>query len=211
LDHWRTWVSVHFWPLKRIPSGSSHTNFWLLFHFHVKYWPISIFLGLIWCKILCWAQKNILYGVLSPIESLWSPKPVFVSHEIFISRVTYPSIRNFMLSSKSILYEVWNATGSHESPKTGNSNKSCKKILIFSVKNLLSVWNWKSFLQLSSKLILKLFISFMNRKSNCGYATYFFEGNLVIFDFYCILRIFVNFRFFMDYFLSDLQPSKQSW
>jgi hypothetical protein len=44
---------------------------------------------------------------------------------------------------------------------------SCKK-------KLLSVWNWKSFLQLFSKLILKLAISFMNRKSSCGYATHFF-------------------------------------
>jgi hypothetical protein len=48
---------------EQIPSGSSHTNFWLLFHFLVKYWPILMFLGLIWCKILCWAQKSILYGV----------------------------------------------------------------------------------------------------------------------------------------------------
>jgi hypothetical protein len=48
---------------ERIPSGSSHTNFWLLFHFLVKYWPILMFLGLIWYKILCWAQKSKLYGV----------------------------------------------------------------------------------------------------------------------------------------------------
>jgi hypothetical protein len=52
-------------PLLPFP-GSSHTKFWLLFHFLVKYWPISMFLGLIWCKILCWAQKSILYGVKSP-------------------------------------------------------------------------------------------------------------------------------------------------
>jgi hypothetical protein len=58
-----TGVSFHFWPQKQIPSGSSHTNFWLLFHFHVKYWPILMFFGLIWCKILCWPQKSILYGV----------------------------------------------------------------------------------------------------------------------------------------------------
>jgi hypothetical protein len=35
-----TGVSFDFWPLKQIPSGSSYTNFCLLFHFHVKYWPI---------------------------------------------------------------------------------------------------------------------------------------------------------------------------
>jgi hypothetical protein len=34
-----------------------------------------------------------------------SPKTEFVRHEIFISRVTYPSIRNFMLSSKK--YTLW--------------------------------------------------------------------------------------------------------
>jgi hypothetical protein len=69
---------------EQIPSGSSHTNFWLLFHFLVKYWPILMFLGLIWCKTLCWAQKSILYGVLSPIESLWSLKTEFFGHEFFV-------------------------------------------------------------------------------------------------------------------------------
>jgi hypothetical protein len=45
-----TGVSFHFWPQKQIPSDR---NFWLLFHFHVKNLPIFMFLGLIWCKILC--------------------------------------------------------------------------------------------------------------------------------------------------------------
>jgi hypothetical protein len=58
-------LSFDFWPQKQIPSGSSHTNFWLLFRFHVKYWPILLFLGLIWCKVLCWAQKSTLHGVQS--------------------------------------------------------------------------------------------------------------------------------------------------
>jgi hypothetical protein len=98
---------------EQIPSGSSHTNFWLLFHFLVKYWPILLFLGLIWCKILCWAQKSILYGVKSRIGSLWSPKTKFVGHEFFISRVTYPSIRNFMLSSKK--YTLWGLKCNRES------------------------------------------------------------------------------------------------
>jgi hypothetical protein len=54
-----TGVSFHFWPQKQIPSGSSHTNFRLLM------WNIDQFYcwGLIWCKILCWTQNNILYGV----------------------------------------------------------------------------------------------------------------------------------------------------
>jgi hypothetical protein len=41
----------------------------------------------------------------------------------------------------------------------------------------------------------KLVISFMNRKSSCGYATHFFEANLVS---------FCKFFIFSDYFLSDL-------
>jgi hypothetical protein len=38
-----TRVSFHFCPQEQIPSGSSHTNFWLLFHFHVKHLPIFMF------------------------------------------------------------------------------------------------------------------------------------------------------------------------
>jgi hypothetical protein len=58
-----TGVSFHFWPQKQIPPGSCHMNFWLFFHFHVKDWSILMFLALIWCEILCWAQKNIFHGV----------------------------------------------------------------------------------------------------------------------------------------------------
>jgi hypothetical protein len=54
LDHFRitegiglAGVSFQFGPQKQIPSGSYHTNFWLLFHFHVKNLPILMFLGLI--------------------------------------------------------------------------------------------------------------------------------------------------------------------
>jgi hypothetical protein len=36
------------------------------------------------------------------------------------------------------------------------------------------------FLQLFSKLILKLVLSFMNRKSSCGYATHFFIILLIL-------------------------------
>jgi hypothetical protein len=93
---------LYFWPREQSPSSSCHMNFWLLFHIHVKNLPILMFLGLIWCKILCWAQKSILYGVWNATESHESPKTEFVSHEIFISRVTYPSIRNFKLNSKKV-------------------------------------------------------------------------------------------------------------
>jgi hypothetical protein len=60
---------------------------WIFGSFLTSTWNIYQFLGLIWCKILCWTQKNILYGFLSPIERHWSPKTEFVRHEIFISRV----------------------------------------------------------------------------------------------------------------------------
>jgi hypothetical protein len=100
-----TGVYLYSWLQEQIPSGSSHTNFWLLFHFHEKNLPILIFLGLIWCKILCWAQKSILYWVWNATGSHESPKTKFVSHEI-LSR-----------TQKSIRYGVWNATTNHESPK----------------------------------------------------------------------------------------------
>jgi hypothetical protein len=103
----------------------------------------------------------------------------FVGHEIFISRVTYPSIRNVMLSSKK--YTLWGLKCNREvmrAQKSEIQKSRLKKILYLVLKKLLSVvfiWNWKSFLQLFSKLILKLVISFMNRKSSCGYATHFFS------------------------------------
>jgi hypothetical protein len=41
----------------------------------------------------------------SEMQPVVMKKTEFGSHEIFISRVTYPSIRNFMLSSKK--YTLW--------------------------------------------------------------------------------------------------------
>jgi hypothetical protein len=55
-----TGVSFHLWPQKNIPLGICHWNFWLFFHSIVKSWQILMFLGLIWCNILCWAQEIIL-------------------------------------------------------------------------------------------------------------------------------------------------------
>jgi hypothetical protein len=37
-------VNFNFWPREQIPSGSCHTNFWLLHRCHVKYWSILMFL-----------------------------------------------------------------------------------------------------------------------------------------------------------------------
>jgi hypothetical protein len=49
--------------------------------------------------------------------------------------------------------------------------------------------------------------AFFNRVS---WLRTFFKVIWWLFDYYCILRIFVNFWFFTDYFLSDLWPSKRS-
>jgi hypothetical protein len=65
-------------------------------------------LGLIWCKILCQAQKCVFYKV--PIQSNESPKTEFVGHEIFISRVTIHRSEFLCWAQKSIHYGVWNTT-----------------------------------------------------------------------------------------------------
>jgi hypothetical protein len=58
------------------------------------------------------------------------------------------------------------------------SRVTYQKIYIYLKKVFLGVfiWNWKSFLQLFSKLNLKnvVVVSFMNRKYSCGFATHFF-------------------------------------
>jgi hypothetical protein len=38
-----------------------------------------------------------------------------------------------------------------------------------------NIWNWRSFLQFFSNFIPKHVLSFMNRKSSCGYTTHFFR------------------------------------
>jgi hypothetical protein len=63
-------------------------------------------------------------------ENLWSPKTEFVGHEIFISRVTYPSIRNFMLSLKKIYF-----MGSEMQPGVMRDEK--REIQISRVKKIL--------------------------------------------------------------------------
>jgi hypothetical protein len=69
-----------------------------------------------------------------------------------------------------------------------------REIQMSSKKKLLSVWNWNSFLQLFSKLILKRVISFMNRKSSCGYATHFFNnGNLSFGENFNFKKLFFTF------------------
>jgi hypothetical protein len=90
-----TGIIFHFWPQKQILSGSCHRNFWLLFHIHVKNLPIFMFLGLIWCKILCWAQKVYFMGS----EMLWKKNcsfefnyPVHPSVGPFVCRSVRPSV-----------------------------------------------------------------------------------------------------------------------
>jgi hypothetical protein len=77
-------------------------------------------------------------------------------------------------AQKSILYGVWNATGSYEGPKTWNSIKSCQKNLIFSVKQITFSMELEVFFTIIKQTYSKLVISFMNRKSSCGYATHLY-------------------------------------
>jgi hypothetical protein len=106
----------------------------------------------------------------SSTESHWSPKTEFVSHKIIIGRV------KFFAELKTVYF-----MGSEMQPGVMRAQTReiqiirVKKILYLVSKNLLSVWNWKFFLQSFSKLILKLVIRFMNRKSSYGYATHFYQ------------------------------------
>jgi hypothetical protein len=58
--------------------------------------------------------------------------------------------------------------------ETWNSYKSCKKNLIFSVKKFTFSMELEVFFTFIQQTYSKLVISFMNRKSSCGYATHFF-------------------------------------
>jgi hypothetical protein len=64
-------------------------------------------------------------------------------------------------------------------PSAVISSLSNENFCIFNVKKYtfrsFFLWNWKSFLQLFSKLNRKHVISFMNLKSFCGDTTYFYS------------------------------------
>jgi hypothetical protein len=145
----------------------------------VKNLPILMFLGLIWCKILCWAQKSTLYGVWNATESHESPKTEFVSHEIFISRVTYPSIRNFKLNSKK--YTLWGLKCNHKSWEPKNLNK----FLFLKLMKALDMFsNIKAF-----------GLIHVHRKFNCGYATHFLKHILWRASYYLLLFIiFISYK-----------------
>jgi hypothetical protein len=127
-----------------------------------------------WFDVKFYAELKKVYFMGSKVQS-----KVFGAQKrnllvIKFLQVVWPIHRLEILcwAQKSILYGVWNATVMRAQKREIQISRV--KNLIFSVKKLLSVWNWKSFLQLYSKLILKLVMSFMNRKSSCGYATHFF-------------------------------------
>jgi hypothetical protein len=82
------------------------------------------------------------------------PKTEFVSHEIFISRGTYPSIRNFKWNSKK--YALW---GLKCKPKNLNKFLFLKLMKTFDMFS-----NIKTFGLIHG-----------HRKFNYGYATHFFE------------------------------------
>jgi hypothetical protein len=133
---------------------------------------------LIWCKILCWAQKSILYGVWNATHE--SPKTEFVSHEIFISRVTYPSIRNFMLSSKKYTLKVqskatraqkrnllvinffeWNKTY----PSNRNFKLNSKKYTLWGLKCNHKTWEPKNLNKFKFLKLIKTTDMFSNIKA----------------------------------------------
>jgi hypothetical protein len=64
--------------------------------------------------------------------------------------------------------------GSEMQPGVMRAQKRQIQISRKKKNSVVFIWNWKSFLQLFSKLILSFVISFMNRKSSCEYATHFF-------------------------------------
>jgi hypothetical protein len=69
-----TEVSFHFWLEKQIPSGRVLAPF-SLSH---EILPILMFLGLIWCKILCWTQKKYtLWGLKSNKKPLEPKSGIF--------------------------------------------------------------------------------------------------------------------------------------
>jgi hypothetical protein len=61
-----TGVSFHFWPQKQIPSGSCHRNFWLLFHFQMKYFQFWCFWA--WFDVKFFAELKKAYFMGSEMQ-----------------------------------------------------------------------------------------------------------------------------------------------
>jgi hypothetical protein len=87
---------LYFWPQEQIPSGSCHTNFWLLFHFHVKYWPILMFRA--WRNVKFYAELKKIYSLGSKVQSkAFGPKILSflnATHEIsFCKKSIFSTIK----------------------------------------------------------------------------------------------------------------------
>jgi hypothetical protein len=106
-----TGFSFHFGSQKQIPSGSSHTNFWLLFHFNVKNLPIFMFWA--WFDVKFYAELKKVYFMVSEMQ----PRVLRAQKRNLL--VTYPSIRNFMLSSKKYTLRGLKSNRKPLEPKNG--------------------------------------------------------------------------------------------
>jgi hypothetical protein len=96
-----TVVSFVFWPRKQIPSGSCHTNFWLLLHFHVKYWPIYCFWAWFNMKFYVELKKHTLLRLKFTWQP-WEPK-----NEICLEVVAWTTKKlRFLLSIFRLLIYV---------------------------------------------------------------------------------------------------------
>jgi hypothetical protein len=117
-----------------------------------------------------------------------------------------------------ILWAIWKNWRAHQNPW----NLAIWFIIQYHNRRIFLFWPKKNFCPFCEFLkIWKLVLRQKNRKitllavNNAFFNRYsclstFFKVVGWFFDFYCILRISVKFRFFMDYFLSDLWPSKRS-
>jgi hypothetical protein len=89
-----------------------------------------------------------------------------------IDQKFYAELKKVYFMGSKVQSKATRATRSHKSTKT------CDKDLIFNVKKFTFSSFYMElenlFLNYSANLYLKHVISFMNRKSSCGYATHFY-------------------------------------
>jgi hypothetical protein len=124
-------------------------------------------------------QKKKFIDFLDKLELFIGEKKVFTNKKKIISRVTYPSIRNFKLNSKK--YTLWGLKCNHKSEP-----KNLNKFLFLKLMKTLDMFsNIKAF-----------GLIHVHRKFNCRYATHFF---LWIF----IYLFFINFILFILILLRD--------
>jgi hypothetical protein len=146
LDHWRNWSNWSYFCIfdlgikfRRVAAIRIFGSF---FH-NVNVFGLDLKYTL--CGLKCnresWEPKNFykscdlfidqkFYVELKKVyfrgskvksKAIRLQKRNIISHEIFISRVTYPSIRNFKLNSKK--YTLWGLKSNYKSREPKNLNK----------------------------------------------------------------------------------------